>query len=166
MADAEAVFRRYASDAEVGRYIAWPRHTDVEMTRRFLAWSEDQWAQAPAGPYVVFDRETGVLLGGTGLVCEAPGVAAAGYVLARDAWGKGIATESLCAMIDVARGIGLTRLYAICHVDHRASQRVLEKARFMREPASGRKVVFPNLSADPQDVASYVWPDAARSPTR
>ena len=160
VADTEAVFSRYASDPEVCRYMAWPRHARADITRRFLEWSDVQWATWPCGPCVIFDRTTGVLLGGTGMVFEAPGVAAAGYVLARDAWGHGYATEALLAMVEVAKALALERFYAICHIDHRASQRVLEKAGFGRESSHGRKVVFPNLSPDPQDVASYVWPVA------
>jgi RimJ/RimL family protein N-acetyltransferase len=158
LADAEAVFERYASDEEVGRYMAWPRHTSVDMTRRFIEWSDQQWASSPAGPYLIFDKAMGSLIGGTGMVYEGPDVAAVGYVLARDAWGRGYASEALSAMIGIATELSLRRLYAICHIDHRASQLVLEKAGFVREPPSERTVLFPNLSDEPQRVASYVWP--------
>jgi RimJ/RimL family protein N-acetyltransferase len=67
-----------------------------------------------------------------------------GYVLARDAWEQGFATEALAAVVDVAARIGVTRLFALCHAEHRASQRVLEKCAFVRE--SETHVVLPNLS--------------------
>ncbi len=66
-------------------------------------------------------------------------------------------------MVDVSRRLELTRFYAICHRDHRASQRVLEKAGFIVEASTGRTVLFPNLSSAPQQVASYVWPEGDRS---
>jgi RimJ/RimL family protein N-acetyltransferase len=69
-----------------------------------------------------------------------------GYVLARDAWGKGFATEALTAMVDVAARIGVSRLFALCHPDHTASRRVLEKSGFVRDDLSKATVEFPNLS--------------------
>jgi RimJ/RimL family protein N-acetyltransferase len=62
-------------------------------------------------------------------------------------------------MIALAAEFKVARLYALCHVDHRASQRVLEKCGFQREGVLPRHLVFPNLSPEPLDVFSY-----ARSP--
>jgi RimJ/RimL family protein N-acetyltransferase len=79
-----------------------------------------------------------------------------GYVFARDAWGQGYATESLQAMVDLAPSCGVRRLYAICHVDHAASARVLEKCGFARETVLKRHTHFPNLApGEPADVLSY-----------
>ena len=47
-----------------------------------------------------------------------------GYVLAKDAWGQGYATEALRAMVNVARGIGIVSLSALCHPEHQASVHV------------------------------------------
>ena len=57
-ADAEAIFSSYASDPEVTRYLAWPRHLTIEATRRFLEFSDDEWTRWPAGPYVIEERAT------------------------------------------------------------------------------------------------------------
>jgi RimJ/RimL family protein N-acetyltransferase len=51
-------------------------------------------------------------------------------VLAKDAWGLGYATEVLQAMVALAPALGVRRLYALCHPEHLASQRVLEKCGF------------------------------------
>ena len=68
-----------------------------------------------------------------------------GYVLARDAWGLGYATEALAAMVAVARQCGVRHLYALCHPDHRASWHVLEKCGFVRVGDGSDRVEFPNL---------------------
>lgn len=154
--DAEAIFARYASDREVTRYVGWPVHASVEDTRSFLAFSDAEWEHWPAGAYLVFARAGGALLGSTGLSFETPQRAMTGYVLSRDAWGQGYATESLQAMIDLAPTCGVRRLYAICHVDHAASYRVLEKCAFVREGVLRRHSIFPNLSpGEPADVLCY-----------
>ena len=133
--DAAVIFQRYASDADVTRFLGWPRHRSIDDTRAFLGFSAAQWERHPAGPYLIWTRDDGQLLGGTGLECVGPSEAVTGYVLAKDAWGKGYATEALNAMIDVAGRIGIARLYAFCHPDHAPSRRVLEKCGFMRDDA-------------------------------
>lgn len=158
-ADAESIFERYASDADVTRYLGWSRHTSVRDTRAFVGFSLAEWSRWGVGPLITLDKASGELLGATGLVMETSDRAATGYVLARDAWGKGYATESLLAMIALAAEFEVTRLYALCHVDHRASWHVLEKCGFQREGVLPRHSVFPNLSPEPLDVLSY-----ARSP--
>jgi RimJ/RimL family protein N-acetyltransferase len=157
--DAESIFERYACDAEVTRYLGWLRHTSIQDTRAFVSFSLAEWARWGVGPLIVFDKVNGTLVGASGLVMEASDCAATGYVLARDAWGKGYATESLHSMVALAAEFRVARLYALCHVDHRASQRVLEKCGFQRESLLPRHSVFPNLSPEPLDVLSY-----ARSP--
>jgi ribosomal-protein-alanine N-acetyltransferase len=144
--DAEAIFARYSSDPEVTRLLAWPRHTSLDATCAFLAFSDAEWARWPAGPYLVFSREDGALLGSTGLAFETPDCAATGYVFARDAWGKGYATESVQGVINVARDAGVVRLYALCHPDNRASRRVLEKCAFENEGILPEHSTFPNLA--------------------
>jgi [ribosomal protein S5]-alanine N-acetyltransferase len=155
-ADADLVFRRYASDADVTRYLGWPTHRAVDDTRGFLTFSALQWEREGAGPYLVWARADGQLLGSTGLGLEPGGQAITGYVLASDAWGKGYATEVLTAIEDVATDIGVRRLYALCHPQHRASWRVLEKCGFHRDGSWDRQVEFPNLAPGiAQDVLCY-----------
>lgn len=145
--DADAVFERYASDPEVTRYLGWPRHRSLADTRGFLAFSEAEWQRWPAGPYLIRARSDGRLLGSTGLGFERPDEAMTGYVLAKDAWGQGYATEALEAMVEVARRIPLDRIYALCHPQHHASWHVLEKCGFTLDKGWSRQVAFPNLAA-------------------
>jgi len=144
-ADADAVFERYASDPDVTRYLGWPRHQSVDDTRGFLAFSASEWERWPAGPYLIRARSTGLLLGSTGLGFEGPREAVTGYVLAKDAWGHGYATEALRAMVDLSRQFSLVRVSAVCHAEHLASQRVLEKCGFTRDEAWSEPVTFPNV---------------------
>ena len=110
----------------------------------------------PAGPYLIRLRDDGRLVGGTGLSFKDDHTAVTGYVLAKDAWGKGYATEALRAMVDLARRLGVTRIEALCHPQHRASWRVLEKCGFIRDPPF-QQSEFPNLAPGVvQDAACYV----------
>ncbi len=83
-----------------------------EDTKAFLTFSDAEWSRWPVGPYLIESRSEHTLLGSTGLGFEAPLTAVTGYVLARDAWGKGYATEALTAIVDIAKKLvssGCTR---------------------------------------------------------
>lgn len=156
--DAEEIYARYASDAEVTRYLGWPMHTSVHETRAFIDFSDAEWKRWPAGPYLIRSRADDRLLGGTGLAFEVPYRATTGFVLAKDSWGRGVATEALLAMRQLASDLGVKRLYAMCHPQHWPSRRVLEKGGFELEGTLRRHMEFPNL--DPgvaADVVSYSW---------
>jgi [ribosomal protein S5]-alanine N-acetyltransferase len=157
LADAFAIFDRYAADPVVTRYLSWPTHRTLSDTHAFLAWSDAEWGKGPAGSYLVFSRADKSLLGGTGLSFKSPTCAVTGYVLAQDAWGRGYATESLQAMANLAGELGVRRLEAICHIDHRASARVLEKCGFQLEDVLQQQTEFPNHTpGEKSDVYSYV----------
>ena len=156
-ADAQVVFDRYASDPAVTRFLAWPTHQSVEATLQFIAFSDSEWNRSPTGPYLIWSRADGRLLGATGLSFDGTGAAATGYVLAQDAWGRGVATEALHAMVDLARSLRLPALAAYCHPDHTPSIRVLEKAGFTRDTDSVAHAEFPNLTpAARVEVLRYV----------
>ncbi len=154
--DAEAIFTRYAGDPLVTKYLSWPTHRNLADTIAFLAWSDREWERAPAGPYLVLDIEDRRLVGSTGLTFESPERATTGYVFAKNEWGRGYATESLHAMVDLARDLGVRRLETICHVDHRPSARVIEKCGFTFEGIRRNHTEFPNLAPGTKsDVRSY-----------
>jgi ribosomal-protein-alanine N-acetyltransferase len=162
LSDAEAVFIRYASDPEVTRYLGWPRHQSVDDTKAFLSFSDAEWIRWPAGPYLIESHSGHKLLGSTGLTFEVPSSAVTGYVLARDAWGNGYATEALTAIVEIAEGLGVIRLYALCHPDHPASARVLGKCGFRLEQRLEQFAEFPNLNPGRREAClRYVREQAA-----
>jgi RimJ/RimL family protein N-acetyltransferase len=154
--DAAAIFRAYASDPTVTRYLAWPRHRDVEDSRAFVRFSDDEWATWPVGPYLIESLQTGEIIGSTGLSFETPDRASTGYVIAEREWGQGYASEALAGVLSQAVRTGVGRISALCHDEHLASRRVLEKAGFELEGILRRHTVFPNLAdPSPRDVALY-----------
>lgn len=155
-ADAAAIFARYSAAAEVTRYLGWQRHRCLEDAQAFVAFALDEWSRWPAGPLLIEHRDSGRLLGASGLAFETPARASTGFVLAADAWGRGYASEALRAVAGLAQALGLPGLYALCHTEHTASARVLERGGFELTAVRSRHMVFPNLGDDtPQDVAVY-----------
>ncbi len=84
----------------------------------------------------IVDRADGELVGTVGLTVESAAHRRAeiGYVVRRDRWGRGLASDAVDVMVDLGFGdLGLNRIWAVCIVDNDASTRVLEKAGFRRE---------------------------------
>jgi ribosomal-protein-alanine N-acetyltransferase len=132
-----AAVHAYAGDPEMTRYMAWGPNTEAD-TREFLA---EALAARGTEPRTVFDlaitlRDGGRLVGGCGLRVSEPrhrgGVI--GYILHRDAWGRGYASEAAQALVDFGFGtLGMHRIYAVCDPANVASAHVLEKLGMRRE---------------------------------
>jgi [ribosomal protein S5]-alanine N-acetyltransferase len=120
----------YASDDEVTRFMFYgPR--DESDTRAYL---RNMLVSQKATPRTTWElaierRSDGQLVGACDLTIETEGEGDLGYILARPAWGSGIATEAARAMVEVGFAqLDLHRIYATCDVANTASARVLEKA--------------------------------------
>jgi RimJ/RimL family protein N-acetyltransferase len=163
-ADASAIFDGYATDPLVVRYLTWRAHASLEQSRQFAVWCEQAWASGEAFPYAIVMRETGVMIGMLELRLSGH-LVELGYVLARAEWGKGYMSETVKAAVDWCLAQPqIFRVEALCDVDNRASARVMEKAGMKREGRLARRIVHPNLSADPRDAYLYaaVKPSSTR----
>ncbi len=164
--DAPRIFSEYAGDPAVGKFLAWPIHRSLGDTNEFLAFSDSEWATRPGGPYLIFTRDGSTLLGSTGLAFESGERASTGYVIAKRHWGNGIATEALGAITEIAARIRLAGLYALCHPDNIASQKVLEKNGFRLTRTVEKGCPFPNQpNPDPRDVLCFEWTRRASRPS-
>ena len=129
--DAGDMFRNWASDREVTRYLTWPPHPSAEVSGMLLT----QWiAQYEDGGYfnwAIQYRENGEVIGNISVVRleEAIDSAEIGYCLSRKFWGRGIMPEALRAvtayLFDTA---GLNRVWAGHDVENPKSGRVMLKA--------------------------------------
>jgi RimJ/RimL family protein N-acetyltransferase len=154
-ADAEAIFREYAQDPEVTKYVSWRAHHNVEETRDYVRACLLAWDTGKAFNWVIEGREENQLMGM--IVARVNGEKwELGFVLAQRYWGQGIMTESVRAVINWALCRGrIFRVWAVCDIANRASARVMEKAGMQREGILKRWSVHPNISADPRDSYCY-----------
>lgn len=154
--DVDAIFVGWASDPVATRYMSWARNVSRAETKAFLDHCDTQWNSVSVGPCLIALRESGELIGGSGLsLTAAPGVAEIGYILAPQHWGHGYATETVRALVDWARLLGLQRLHASIHPDNTASRNVLRKCGFTPDEHAGPEVRFPNLTEESVDALSF-----------
>jgi RimJ/RimL family protein N-acetyltransferase len=188
---ADDVFAGYAADPEVTRWLLWTPHESLDETRNFLVGRTRAWEEGEEFGWAIRERGTGGATNGGAAGTEAAasgGIAAPepsggragpvigmiglrpgreldhlGFVLARDRWGRGYATEALRRVLREATGrVGLPEVRASVHPGNRASMRVLKKAGMRRTGYAARHHVFPNLGPEPVGCYSYVFrPDDA-----
>lgn len=156
--DAKEVFDEYASCEETVKYMSWPRHTTIETTDEVITFWLDQWDRETGGAFLITEKHTGKIIGSTGFDLENPFVASTGYILSKDKWGRGYATEALKGIVDIAKNNETQRLFAYCHHAHRASAHVMEKCGFQFEGKLRNYMEFPNLTpGKATDVLLYAW---------
>lgn len=128
--DLDAYARLFA-DPEVVRFIGDGTTADTADTAGWLSRSLDRNDHEGFDRRSVVLAEDGSLIGWCGIaVWDVEGAIERelGYVLARDQWGRGYATEAGAAMRDHARSApGVKRLIALIHRDNEASKRVARK---------------------------------------
>lgn len=155
LADAEAIFRQYAQDLEVTKYVSWRAHKDIEETRDFLRSCLLSWDAGNAFHWVIERLEDKQVIG---MISVRAGGEKweLGYVLARIHWKRGYMTEAVKGIIAWAmRQNDIYRVWAVCDVDNLASARVMEKAGMQREGVLRRWSVHPNISTEPRDSYCY-----------
>lgn len=134
--DAEAM-QGYAADPEVVKYMVWGPNT-LEQTRAFCSGQLDIQRVRDRRDFemAMIDRASGDLIGGVGLRVQntTQREGDIGYVLRRDAWGRGLATEAARAMLEFGFGVlGLHRIYATADARNEQSTRVMQKLGMKHE---------------------------------
>lgn len=131
-----AACRRLWADADVVRFIGGAPQEAQAVWFRLLRYA-GMWALLGYGMWVVEDRASGAMLGEAGLLRaerglpELEGVPEAGWVLGPDAWGRGIATEAMAAVLQWADDhVDAPSLRCIIDPDNAASIKVAEKLGF------------------------------------
>lgn len=155
LADAEAIFRQYATDPEVTKYVSWRAHRNLEETRDYMRMCSLAWDVGRAFHWVI-ERAGDKQVMGMMIARADAGKWELGYVLARQHWGRGFMTEALQELIAWAlKQEDVYRVWAVCDVDNLASARVMEKSGMQREGVLRRWSVHPNLSPEPRDSYCY-----------
>ena len=153
--DAEAIFRQYAQDPEVTKYLTWHPNRSIDETREFLRLCIAAWEQGRSFQWAIVEKKTDRLIGMVGFRVDGHKWEL-GYVLARKSWGRGYMTEAVKALVAWAlKRPEVYRIWAVCDIENPASARVMEKAGMYREGTLRRWSVHPNIDDEPRDSYCY-----------
>jgi RimJ/RimL family protein N-acetyltransferase len=148
----EQAVHAYASDSAVTRFLLWGPNTEAD-TRRFIA---EAMASCESGDARTFDlavieKSSQRLIGGAALRIVDAGAARPegeiGYVLNRDYWSRGYATEAAETMLRFGFGrLELRRIHATCDPENEASAAVLRKVGMTLDGRVGNRLLYARSS--------------------
>ena len=101
--DAEAMYRNWASDPEVTKYLTWPAHTDVEISKAVLEDWVASYSQKNYYQWAIVVKDNGDdPIGSISAVDMNDDIAMVhiGYCIGRDWWHQGVMSEALKAVMD------------------------------------------------------------------
>lgn len=115
--DAEPMYRNWASDPEVTKYLTWPTHESIEVSQ----WVVDDWishySEDAYYQWAIVPKDVGEPIGSIAVVSHDDRMAKVeiGYCIGKNWWHRGYMTEALNAVIGFFFDkVGVYRVQA-CH---------------------------------------------------
>ena len=138
--DAQAMYDNWASDPQVTRFMNWPTHENIEVTRAILA----EWVPQYQNPSyyhwcITLDSEP---VGAISIlnIQERSMAGELGYNIGQKWWRQGITSEAAQAVLDFAFGVvGFHRIEAIHAVANPGSGGVMKKCGMRYEGSARQK---------------------------
>ncbi len=128
--DVEPMFRNWASDPEVTKYLTWPSHENIEVTNKVI----DRWFKEEKDPktirFVITLKDSDEPIGSIDVVDYIEDNPEIGYCLSRKYWNKGLMTEACKAFSKYLFDIGFKKVLIKAVVENIGSNRVIEKCGF------------------------------------
>lgn len=124
------MFNNWASDAEVTKYLTWPTHISIEISKEIVYLWMKEYSKVENYQWAIELKDDGRVIGSIALLnidnhnenCEI------GYCIGREFWNKGITTEAFSTIIEFAfNDVSFKRITGRHDVDNPASGIVMEK---------------------------------------
>ena len=100
--DGAAMYRNWASDPEVTKFLTWPTHGSPEISEQIVAFWAGEYGKENFYQWMIVWKEIGEPIGSISVVQMNDQVQSAeiGYCMGRNWWHKGIMSEALQAVMD------------------------------------------------------------------
>ena len=128
--DAEAMFHNWASDPEVTKFLTWPPHESIAVSRSLLERWITEYEKDDYYLWMIVPKESAEPIGSISVVNHRDDIAEAeiGYCIGKKWWHRGIMTEALTAVMDyLFEGVGMNRIKATHDVNNPHSGGVMKK---------------------------------------
>jgi len=131
--DAETIFKNWAADPGITKYMRWNTHQSVRDTEEWLAAEERAASQGESYNWGFVYKENDELFGSGGLIYnDETKMFDIGYIIMKKYWGQGFAAEAARAFIDFAvKELGKTAFFGAHAKDNPGSGKVMEKVGFV-----------------------------------
>ena len=136
MSDAEPMFRNWASDPEVTKFLTWPTYESVENANTILNIWTKEYDNPNFYQWMIEVKEIGEPIGSISVVHLRDEIAEAeiGYCIGQKWWHQGIMTEALAAVIQfLFTEVGMNRITAEHDTNNSHSGGVMKKCGMQYE---------------------------------
>lgn len=139
--DAEPMFRNWASDPEVTKYLTWPPHENVELTQKLLSGWIAEYEKDEYYHWMIVLKDLNEPIGsiiarGYDEQIESIEI---GYCIGKNWWHKGLMTEALHAVIEfLFTQVGVNRITSRHDPNNPHSGAVMRKCG-MKYEGTGRQ---------------------------
>ena len=113
--DAEPMFRNWASDPEVTKFLTWPAHSNIAVSKMVIGSWLQEYEKESYYQWMIVLKELDEPIGSISVVRQNDRVEEAeiGYCIGSQWWHKGIMTEALSAVIEyLFTEVGMNRVAA------------------------------------------------------
>lgn len=131
MHDAEAVYTNWASDDNVTKFLTWPTHQSVEISRSYMEFCVKGYENPSFYQWGLELKGTHELIGNISVVNVIDEIESLelGWAIGRKYWGNGYTAEAALAIINyLFDKVGANRICAGHDVNNPNSGRVMQKA--------------------------------------
>jgi ribosomal-protein-alanine N-acetyltransferase len=139
MDDAESMFTHWANNDEVTKYLVWPSHADIHVTKNVL----EQWVRAYEKTdfyqWAIVLKEINEPIGSISVVEQRDEIKMVhiGYCIGKKWWNKGITSEALKALVKFFfEDVGVNRIESKHDSRNRNSGKVMAKCGMRYEGLS------------------------------
>lgn len=134
--DAGVMYRNWASNPEVTKFLTWPAHTDAGVSERVIKeWIAD-YDKPEKYEWCIELKEIGEAIGSMGIVHinEKAASMEIGYCIGKEFWHQGYTSEALAAVIEyLTTGVGVKRIEARHDAKNPNSGKVMIKCGLKQE---------------------------------
>ena len=125
--DAETMFKMWASDDEVTKYLTWNTHQNIKETEFIINLWIEQYEKPERLNFGIVLKEENILIGGIDVVGYLDGTPVIGYVISRKYWNNGYVTEACKTLLNYLFDQGYEKVRIDAVVENIGSNKVIQK---------------------------------------
>ncbi len=130
--DAEEMFKNWASDDEVSKYVRWTTHKNIEETKEYIKYEQERCKNEGCYNWGIVLKENQELIGAIGAFPSEDNRIEIGYNISKKHWRNGYTTEALKRVMKyLINNEGFHRFRCRHAVLNPASGAVMRKAGFI-----------------------------------
>ena len=134
--DTDSAFKNWTSDKEVTKYLEWPTHENISLTKGIIEMWVKNYSKNNFYQWGIILKDMNELIGTISVVNNNDKVKMVemGYCIGKQWWNKGITSEALTALIKFFfEEVGINRIQAWHDTKNISSRKVMEKCGMIYE---------------------------------